>query len=93
MRKENIFLLTLRPVSTAKSSGVLEQVVVCSVTAETLHEYAKKAFPQKSVLGAVSMAELENTLKGLKDALECKPGAHPVYVDPCMKSPAATTQH
>lgn len=93
MRKENIFLLTLRSVSTAQSPGVLEQVVVCSPTAESLHEYAKRAFPQKTVLGAVSMAELEFTLKGLKDALECKPGAHPLFVDPCMKSPASTTQH
>lgn len=93
MRKENIFLLTLRTVSTEEIAGNLEQVVVCSATTETLYGYAKKAFPNKQVLGAVSMAELEVTLRSLKEALECKAGAHPVFVDPQMKSSNRHTQH
>lgn len=89
MRKENIFLLTLK----AQGAGNLEQLVICSQSPEAVHEYAKVAFPQKHVLGAVSMAELESTLKGLKDALACQPGSHPVYVDPRMNSQSTPTQH
>lgn len=89
MRKENIFLLTMQ----AQGIGNLEQLVVCSLTPESVHEYAKLAFPQKQILGAVSMAELESTLKGLKEALACQPGSHPVFVDPRMKSPSTPTQH
>lgn len=93
MRKENIFLLTLRTASTPTIKGGLEQIAVCSVSVETVTEYAKNAFPHKQVLGVTSMAELESTLKGIKEALECKPGAHPVFIDPRLKSAKVPTQH
>ena len=93
MRKENVFLLTFRNASTAEFTAKLEQVVVCSATAETLHGYVKKAFPNKQVLGVVSMSEVEATLKSIKEALECKTDAFPVFVDPRMKYSSSHTQN
>ena len=93
MRKENIFLVTLRAeVGTAGPTGI-EQVVICAPTQEAMHEFAVQAFPRRQVLGAASMSELESTLHGLRQALECKPGAHAVFVDPRMKKVKAPTQH
>lgn len=93
MRKENIFLVTLQSATAAGSGPAINQVIICARNQEAMHEYVRQAFPARQVIGAVSMSELEATLVGLKDALACIPGAHPVYVDPQLRSNKAPTQH
>lgn len=92
MRKENVFLVSTCIAATANTPSTLEQIVICSTTQESMHEYVERAFPQRKILGVASMVELEATLKAIRSALECKPDAYPVFVDPRMKNPSTPRQ-
>lgn len=90
MRKENVFLVTARPLQAAASgttpSGELQQFVICASNEEQLHDFLGTSFPQSVVVGVASYSGLEDTLWQIKNALTGSAGALPVYVDPAMSS-------
>lgn len=87
MRKDNVFLVTCRstePAPPAPDPGGIQQLVLCAADAGALFEFARSAFPHLVVVGAVSLASLEETARQVKDALTGSPHALPVYVDPAL---------
>jgi len=88
MRKENVFLVTARPLQAAASGttphGQLQQFVICASNEDQLHAFLKSALPQSAVIGVASYAAMEETLGQIKSALARGAGALPVYVDPAM---------
>ncbi len=88
MRKENVFLVTLR-----QSSGIadadageseLVQRVVCAASKEALFKFLRAGFASFDVVGTVDLASLEATVGQIKSALRGADAALPVFVDPAM---------
>lgn len=90
MKKENVFLVTTRPLHTRRDApsthGVLQQNVFCAATEEQLHKFLKSAMPHHTVVGVASYAALEATLGQIKAALARAPGTLQVYVDPALNT-------
>mgnify|MGYP001556086291 CR=1 FL=1 len=88
MRKENVFLVTARPLQSAASGstphGQLQQFVICASDELQLHSFVNSALPQSAVIGVASLAALEETVGQIKSALARAAGSLPVYVDPAM---------
>jgi hypothetical protein len=88
MRKENVFLVTLRPstnvVDAAGREGELVQRIVCAADKAALFAFLRAGFAAFDVVGTVDLASLEATVAQVKSALRGAYPALPVFVDPAM---------